>query len=326
MSAGAGNVTPGGLRPPAVNRLRRSLHFVPGASEKMLGKALDTAADGLVLDLEDAVTPDRKADARATVAAWLRDVDFGTQERTVRINPLDTPWGLADVAATMQAPPDAYVVPKVSTLAQLEVLDAEIARQETAHGHPPGAVGLILVATETPLGALNLTSFSHCRRVVAMTWGAEDLSAALGASRNRDDAGRYLEVFRHCRVQTLLAAAAGGVQPLDAVYVDIRDHDGLRLECREAAWMGFTGKVTIHPEQIDIVNEAFTPDPEDVATAERLVAAMEEARAEGLMAIAFEGTMVDVPHLVRAQRIIQRARQIAARTAPQQQSPDGDQA
>lgn len=297
-------------RTPGAGRLRRSLHFVPGANDRMLNKALDTAADGLVLDLEDAVTPDRKTEARDAVAAWLAEVDFRGKERTVRMNPLDTPWGLDDVAATMIRPPDAFVVPKVSSLAQLEQLDAEIGRHEAAHGHPPGQVGLILVATETPLGVLNLPTFPRCQRVVAMTWGAEDLSAALGGARNRTPDGAYLDVYRHCRVQTLLASAAGGVQPLDAVFVDIGDLEGLENECREAAWMGYTGKITIHPAQIDVVNRAFTPTTEEVDEARRLVDAMAEAEREGRMAIAFEGRMVDVPHLNRARRILDRARQI----------------
>jgi citrate lyase subunit beta/citryl-CoA lyase len=297
-------------RTPGAERLRRSLHFVPGASERMLHKALATAADGLVLDLEDAVTPDRKTVARQTVARWLADVDFTGKERTVRINPLDSPWGLDDVAATMVQPPDAYVVPKVSTLAQLAALDAVISRAEVSHGHPVGSVGLILVATETPAAVLNLPTFGQCRRVVAMTWGAEDLSAALGAIRNRRPDGSYLAVFRHCQVQTLLSAAASGVAPIDAVYVDIRDEAGLRRECQEGAWMGYTGKITIHPDQIDIVNAAFTPSAEEVDEAARLVRAMEDATREGLMAIAFEGRMVDVPHLERARRILARSRQI----------------
>lgn len=303
-----------GNRTAGADRLRRSLHFVPGADERMLGKALDTAADGLVLDLEDAVTPDRKANARNIIAGWLQTLDFRGKERTVRMNPLDTPWGLDDLAATMVHPPDAYLVPKVSTLAQLERIDAEIGRLEAEHGHPPGGVALLLVATETPLGVLNLQTFPQCRRVVAMTWGAEDLSAALGASRNRRPDGTYLDVFRHCRVQTLLVCTAARIQPLDTVHVDLRDLTGLEAECREAAWMGYTGKITIHPAQINIVNAAFTPSAEDVATAERLIEAMAEAERQGLMAIAFEGRMVDAPHLAQARRIVERARQIGDQT------------
>jgi citrate lyase subunit beta / citryl-CoA lyase len=301
-------------RSPGVERLRRSLHFVPGANDRMLARALDTAADGLVLDLEDAVTPARKAEARSVVADWLAAVDFRGKERTVRINPLDTPWGMDDIAATMAQPPDAYVVPKVSTLEELTVIDREIGRLEAEHGHPPGGVGLILVATETPLAVLNLPTFTRCQRVTALSWGAEDLSAALGSPRNRHPDGSFLDVYRHCRVQTLLCAAAGGVQPIDTVYVDIRNRQGLEAECAEAAWMGFTGKITIHPDQIDIVNKAFSPSEAEIAEAERLLAALDEAEAAGRMAIAFEGKMVDVPHQHRARRILARARMIREQT------------
>lgn len=301
-------------RAPGADRLRRSLHFVPGANEKMLGRSIDSAADGLVLDLEDAVTPDRKSDARRVVAGWLASVDFRGKERTVRMNPLDTPWGLDDLAETMVHPPDAYLVPKVSTLAELQRIDGEISRLEALHGHPDRGVGLILVSTETPLGVLNLPTFSTCPRVIGLSWGAEDLSAALGAPRNRLPDGRYLDVYRHCRVQTLLCAAAGAVQPIDTVFVDIRDPKALEAECQESAWMGYTGKITIHPSQIEVVNAAFTPSEAEVDEAERLVEAMTEAESRGLMAISFEGKMVDVPHLNRARRLLERARQIRDRS------------
>ncbi len=294
-----------------MSRLRRSMHFVPGANEKMLNKSLASNADSLVLDLEDAVTPDRKDEARDTVASWLGSVDFGRQEKTVRMNPLDTPWGLKDIEVTMQHPPHAYLVPKVSTLDELHQIDAEISRWEKHYSHPAGDVGMILVSTETPLGALNLPTFTQCKRVTALSWGAEDLSSSLGATRNRDLDGNYLDVFKHCRNMTLLCAVAGGVQPIDTVFVDFNDPDGLARECREAAWMGFTGKITIHPNQIDTVNAAFTPSDEEVATARRLLEAFAEAEAEGRMAFAFEGEMVDVPHLTRAQRLISRANAIA---------------
>ncbi|MCP5182960.1 MAG: CoA ester lyase [Pseudomonadales bacterium] len=297
---------------PGANRLRRSLHFVPGASEKMLHKSLDTRADGLVLDLEDAVTPDRKDEARRVVAAWLADVDFRGKERTVRINPLTTPWGLADVRATMQHPPDAYVVPKVSSLDELMTLDKAIHALEVEYGHSPGGVGLILVSTETARGALNVSTFPDCHRVIALSWGAEDLSAALGATGNRLPDGSYMEVFRHCRTMTLLSAVAGNVQPLDTVFVDIRDHAGLERESLEGAWMGFTGKITIHPAQIDIVNKAFTPSVAVVETARRLVEAFAEEEKQGRMAFSFEGQMVDVPHLTRARRLLERHAQIIA--------------
>ena len=215
-----------------MNRVRRAVHFVPGANEKMLVKSLATDADSLVLDLEDAVTPDRKADARVIIAGWLKDVEFGRQERIVRMNPLDTPWGLEDLRVTMVYPPDAYVVPKVRTLADIQAIDAAIGRLEADYGHPPNEVGLILVSTETPQGVLNLPTFTQCGRVVALSWGAEDLAAAIGARRNRDERGEYLDVFKYCRTHTLLCATAGDVQPLDTVYVDIKNLDGLRQECQ----------------------------------------------------------------------------------------------
>lgn len=301
-------------RPEGVSRLRRSVHFVPGGNQRMLDRAVASAADALVLDLEDAVTPDRKTDARRTVVEWLGGADFRGKERIVRINPLDSPWGGDDLSAMMRHPPDTLLVPKVSSVDELHRLDALLCHLAAQLGHPESDVGLIPVSTETPRGALNVASFPDCCRVVGLSWGAEDLSAALGASRNRRPDGSYLDVYRYCRVQTLLAAAAGGVQPIDTVFVDIGDRDGLAAECREAAWMGYTGKITIHPDQIDIVNAAFTPSAEEVDEAERLVAAMADAEREGRMAIAFEGRMVDVPHLERARRLLARARQIEERS------------
>ncbi len=293
-----------------VDRLRRSCHFVPGANEKMLTKSIASAADCLILDLEDAVTPDRKDDAREIVAGWLGDVDFEGKERTVRMNPLDTPWGLKDLEVTMRNAPDAYVVPKVSTLNELETISSEISKWEREYGHPEDSVGLILVSTETPLGALNVPTFTQCDRVIALSWGAEDLSAALGAPRNRRPDGSYLDVYVHCRNMVLLSAVAGGVQPVDTVYVDFNDSEGLIEDCQEAAWMGYTGKITIHPNQIEIVNAAFSPSPEEIDEAERLIEAFAEAEKEGLMAISFEGKMVDVPHLTRARKTLDRAAQI----------------
>lgn len=296
-------------------RPRRSLHFVPGGNEKMLLKSLDTDADGLVLDLEDAVVPERKNEVRTLVARWLAEGDFGGKEKVVRMNPLDTPWGSADLAATMACPPDAYLVPKPETLEGLCLIDAELSRLERTFGHEERRVGLIPIATETPLGALNVRSFPSCPRVVAMTWGAEDIAASLGAPANRDEDGRYLPVFEHCRVATLLAAAAGGVQPIDTVYPDFRDGEGLRRDCREAVQSGFTGKLSIHPDQIAPINEAFTPSAAEMEEAAALVAAFDEAQAEGRMAFAFQGRMVDAPHLARARLLLDRARLIEQRKA-----------
>ena len=287
--------------------IRRSSHFVPGANERLLTKSLATAADSLVLDLEDAVTPHNKDSARATVAGWLADVDFGAKERVVRINPLDSPWCAADVEATMVVPPDAYLVPKVNNAAEVAHLDGMIARWELEHGHRPGGVALLVLGTETPQGLLNIGELARHDRVDALTWGAEDLSAAMGSKANRDSSGAYLPVFEYARVMCLVGATAWGKQPLDTVYVDFRDGEGLAAECATSAAMGYTGKITIHPDQIDIVNTAFTPSADELADAKDLLEAFVEAEAAGLMAFAHKGQMVDVPHLTRARKIVQTA-------------------
>ena len=292
-----------------MTRLRRAVHFVPGANEKMLNKSLALAADSLVLDLEDAVTPDNKDTARETVTDWLKNIDFGRQERMVRMNPLDTPWGVPDLEMTMQGRPDYYLVPKVRTKDDLFKIDAILTRMEKQLDYAPGEVKLVVLATETPEGLLNIKDFGACPRVDALSWGAEDLSAAIGARRNRDEAGQFLEVFRYARIMTLLAATAARVQPLDTVFVDIRDSAGFQRDCVEGAWMGFTGKITIHPNQIDTVNTVFSPSAEEIAESQELLAAFEENEKAGKMAFSFKGQMVDVPHLTRARTILERAKQ-----------------
>ena len=294
-------------RPNTIDRLRRSMHFVPGANEKMLYKSIATKADSLILDLEDAVTPERKDEARTIVNDWLGSVDFNGKERCVRINSLDTAWALQDIETTMQNAPDAYVVPKVSSLEELTIISKAISRCEEQFNHPLMSVALILVSTETPKGALQVSTFPECERVVAMTWGAEDLAASLGAPTNRGPDNRYLPPFEYCRTMTLLSAVAGEVQPIDSVYVDFNDPQGLKEECQFASTIGFTGKLTIHPSQIDIVNDAFSPSASELEEARRLIEAFAEAEAEGRIAFSFKGKMVDVPHLNRARKMVERA-------------------
>ena len=291
-------------------RIRRCAHFVPGANEKMLAKGLDTEADALVLDLEDAVLPERKDDARAVIAGWLADVDFGRHERVVRINPVDTPWFRADIEATMAGPPDAYLVPKVHGPDDVRLVDRVVTEMERRYGHPAGGTTLIVLATETPRALLRIADLVCVARVDALTWGAEDLSAAIGARRNRDGSGRYLPLFEHARTMTMLAAAAAGVQPFDTAFVDITDPDGLRAECRDSASVGFTGKFSIHPSQIDVINEAFTPSAAEIEESRELLAELEENRRDGRMAFRFRGRMVDAPHFAQARRTLAVAEQL----------------
>ena len=291
----------------ATIHLRRSLHFIPGANDKMFLKSLASSADSLILDLEDAVTPKKKDDARQVIKDWLNSADFSGKEKTVRINPIDSPWGLKDIEVVMQGHPDSLVIPKVSSYQELQTLDDALTHWESQLELQEKSVNLILITTETPASILNLPSFTDCERVAALSWGAEDLATSLGSTRNRGPDGSYLDIYKHCRNMTLICAAAGNVQPIDTVFVDFKDSKGLQKDCEEASWMGYTGKMTIHPDQLEVVNAAFSPGETEVSTAKRLIEAFAEAEKQGLMAIAFEGQMVDVPHLNRAKKLLARA-------------------
>jgi len=284
----------------------RSLHFVPGASDKMLGKAASLGADALILDLEDSVAPPAKDAAREQVAAWLHSTQTSA-DRLVRINPLDTEWGRADLEATLPARPDGFMIPKIERPDDLEQIDRLLGDLESAHGIAAGSTHIIAIATETPRAVLRLEEIADGPRVAGITWGSEDLSAALNATRTRSDDGHYLPVFELVRQLALLAAHAAGVAAIDGVYTDFRDLTGLVGEAKQAAASGFTGKMTIHPAQIEPVNAAFTPGVEAVESARAMLAAYEEHRSAGRGAFVFQGEMVDAPHLSRARRLIERA-------------------
>ena len=288
-------------------RRRRSLHFVPGGNERMLARALTLAADGLILDLEDAVAPDRKAATRG-VSEWLGRKDFGGRERWVRMNPIATGLGQADIEETLAARPDGYVVPKPGSAADIREVARILDRLEQRHGIPNGATRLTLIATETPAGLLNIREIATATpRTVAISWGVEDLGAAMGLGRVRDAGGRYLDIPRYARVMCAVVAAAAGVEAIDTVYTDIADLDGLRRECEDGVAMGFTGKISIHPNQIPVINEVFTPPKEAVDEARQLVALFEEHAGRGVYAFTFKGQMVDAPHLARAKKLVARA-------------------
>ena len=300
-------------------RLRTVLHFVPYASDEMLRKSLALPADSLVLDLEDSVTPDNKESARETVSEWLRQVDFGGQERLVRINAFDSEYSPADIEATMAGLPDGYLVPKTGNSNDLHEIDALITRLERQHGHPAGSVKLFPII-ETPAGVLNARDIALCPRVAGICGGRGglDMAAALGAWRVRDSSGDYIEVFRLTGMMCLLAASAAGVQPIDAVLL-LGDLPRMRRECRESAELGYTGWITIHPSQIAVVHEACFPTAEETAESQELIEAFEANRQSGKWAFRFKGQMVDVPNLRRAQKIVERARvkeQIAASRKP----------
>lgn len=300
---------------PGVKGLRRSLHFVPGGNGRMFEKALGLNADSLILDLEDSVTPENKAAARQAVCDWITQTDFGAQECLVRINPQDSPWGREDLEAVIAAKPDGLVLPKVLNRANVDAVDQLVTALEKTHGVTSGAISLILIGTEAPEAVFALPTMGGNERVNGLTWGAEDLAGALGSKSKRNASGEYLDVFRYVRSTCLLAAVACHVQPIDSVYVEIADSKGLEKECEAAAAMGFRGKLTIHPSQIDIVNRAFTPSHAEIAEAKELLAAFAENESSGKMAFAYRGQMVDVPHLKRAQQILAIAAHISGQTS-----------
>lgn len=289
--------------------MRRSLHFVPGGNERMIQKALTLPADGLILDLEDAVTPDRKAATRPIVRGWLESLDFGGRERWVRMNPIFTEYAEADLEETIAGRPDGYIVPKPRRAEDVRRIVGMLERLEQRHGLPFGSTRLIPIATETPEGLLDIREIAAATpRIAAISWGIEDLSAAMGLPRTRDAEGRYLDIPRYARVMCAVAAAAAGVESIDTVYTDIADVEGLRRECREGVAMGFAGKISIHPGQIDVINREFTPSREDAEEAVALIAAFEQHRERGAGAFAWKGQMMDMPHLTRARKIAERAR------------------
>ena len=290
----------------------RSLLFVPGDSERKLAKGAEAGADALILDLEDSVAPERKAAARAMVCEYLAGRREGPA-LWVRINPMGE-GGLDDLVAVVRAAPDGLVVPKVGHPGELAGLSLMLDALERRDG-VASPIRLLPVATETPRAPLALAAYPETPlpRLAAMTWGAEDLSTALGARTNRDPSGAFAFTYRMARSGCLLAARACGVAPIETLHADYRDEAGLRAESREAAREGFAGRLAIHPAQVGPINEAFTPSPEEVAHARRVVEAF--AAEPGTGVVGLDGRMLDIPHLKQAQAVLAAAEAIGGRPA-----------
>jgi citrate lyase subunit beta/citryl-CoA lyase len=278
----------------------RSLLFVPGNSPKMMAKAAASGADVIVLDLEDAVHPDAKVAARRLVAETLATSASGAPARYVRVNALDSEWCAGDLEAVLPARPDGIMLPKAEGPEDLHRLAGLIERLEVPAGS--GLTKIIVVCTETPAATLLLAAKSWAHpRLAGLLWGGEDLSAAIGATANRDEDGRYTAPFAFARSLCLFAARAAGVVPIDAVFTDFRDSDALARETDAARRDGFSAKAAIHPAQIEIINQRFTPTEVERNWAERVLAAF-GASDTGVVQIG--GVMLDAPHLAQARRIM----------------------
>jgi citrate lyase subunit beta/citryl-CoA lyase len=292
----------------------RSMLFVPADSEKKMAKALGVGADALILDLEDAVSAANKAAARPMAAAFVVEARAKPDcpRLYVRLNAFDTPYWQEDLAGVIGSRPDGLILPKCRTGADVDRLAKLLDIAELDHGLPLASTAIIALATELPGALLAMPTFIDVSsRMTGLTWGAEDLSALVGSAATREADGRWTSPYQLARDLTLFAAVAGGRQPIDTVYVDFRDAAGLDAEARRAARDGFTGKMAIHPDQVAIINAAFTPSEGEVAWAREIVALF--AANPGAGALSLRGQMIDKPHAVRAERILARAR-LAGRT------------
>jgi citrate lyase subunit beta/citryl-CoA lyase len=292
----------------------RSGLFVPGDSEKKLTKGMTCGADALFIDLEDSVALDNKQAARDVAVGFLRDVAAEDRRPAlyVRVNAFDTELTDDDLNAIMIAKPDGIVLPKSEHGQDVTRLDALLRVCEAENGIADGSTKIIAIITETAIGLLNAGTYRRSsKRLQAVAWGAEDLSADIGSARRHAD-GTYRDVFRHARVQTLLGAVAAGVEPLDTVYPDFRDDAGLARECREGKLDGFTSKMAIHPAQVPIINEVYTPSDAEIAEAQDIVDAFAAAGNPGVLG--HNGQMLDRPHLRKAEKLLQRFAAIAAQS------------
>jgi (3S)-malyl-CoA thioesterase len=283
------------------NRPFRSVLYIPGSKDRALEKATTLPADAIIFDLEDAVALDEKANARALLAARLQELDYGPRGKLVRINALSTPWGADDLDVIAQARPEAILLPKVDTPAQIEDLARRLdARPETADTR-------IWAMMESPMGIWNALAIAQAPRMAGFVLGTNDLAKDMN-TRHRADRLPLLTALQ----MPLIAAKAAGILCIDGVYNAFKDEDGLRAECEQGRDMGFDGKTLIHPAQLDIANAVFAPSEAEITLAHRQIAAFDEAKARGEGVAVVDGKIVENLHIVTAQGILAKARAIAA--------------
>jgi citrate lyase subunit beta/citryl-CoA lyase len=295
----------------------RSMLFVPGDRPERFSKAIESGTDAVILDLEDAVAPEQKSRARQEIGDFLTERAKGGSLSLprvpvwVRINPVSGE-ALADLAAIIPARPDGVVLPKAGSGSDVERVDHWLEAFESARGFPEGSIKLIPMITETAEALLKIATFVPTpRRVIAMTWGAEDLAAELGATANRDSTGQYLPTYQAASMQCQLAAAAAGVLAIDTVDTEIRDLAAVESRARASRQAGYAGKLAIHPSQIAPLHAAFTPSADEIDWARAVKQAFDQAPNAGALRLA--GKLIDRPHLVQAQRILAVADALASR-------------
>jgi citrate lyase subunit beta/citryl-CoA lyase len=289
--------------------LMRSLLFVPADGGKKLHKALACGADAVIVDLEDSIAADRKAPARAAAAAFVKEA-AGRAARPficVRVNGLGTGLIDADLEAIVPARPDAIMLPKAEGGAAVVHADAKLGAHEAINGLADGHIKIVAMAIESAAGLFLAGTFRRkSARLIGLSWGPEDLAAELGAESNRDADGAYTSPFRLARTLCLMAAATAEVPAIETIYMDYRDAEGLRRDSEDARRDGFTGRLAIHPAQVPIINEVFTPSAGALAKARAIVAAFDANPGAGVIGI--EGVMYDRPHLARARRLLARVK------------------
>ncbi|MEO8609494.1 MAG: CoA ester lyase [Chloroflexota bacterium] len=284
-------------------KIRRALLFMPGDDRHKIEKGAGLGADSIIMDLEDGVALNHKPAARATIAAALREINFGRAEKLVRINPVGSGWDGEDLAATLPAHPDGYVIPKVETAAQIQEIAAHLDNAERKYDWPTASIRLLPII-ETALGVVNLSEItSSSLRVEALIFGAEDLAGDIGATRTPDG----WEVF-YARSAVVIHAKSAGLQAIDTPFVDLKDLDGLAAQTRLAMGMGYTGKLAIHPRQVEVIQQIFTPSAEEIARAQRLIDAHNTHQAAQTGVFELDGKMVDRPMVRAAEHILSRAR------------------
>ncbi|MET0390434.1 MAG: CoA ester lyase [Polyangiales bacterium] len=284
----------------------RSWLFAPGDSERKMEKAAASAADIALFDLEDAVAEAAKPTARTTIAAFLQAQPPAQRHRLwVRINPLQGPHALHDLAAVVSCAPGGIMLPKARGRAEVEVLDHYLSALEVAAGITRGATKVIALVTETAEGMFTTGTYAGAPRLVAMTWGAEDLADAIGASENRNPDGSYGFTYELARSFCLLGAAAAGVSAVETIHGDFRDEAGLRKRAEHVRRAGYRGMLAIHPAQVDVINAAFTPNADELAAAQEIVDLFKAHPGAGT--IGHKGAMLDRPHLARAEALLRLA-------------------